>query len=42
MTADGQRHTLLFELPGSPNGLIPDEPEYTTKGWLEERISWGP
>jgi len=42
MTADGQGHTLLFELPGSPNGLIPDEPEYTTKGWLEERISWGP
>ena len=42
MTASGERHRQLFALPGSPHGLVADEPGYSSTGWLEERISWGP
>jgi len=42
MTPNGQGVRRLFGLPGSPDGIIPDEPGYSTRGWLEERVSWAP
>lgn len=42
MTSTGQRHRQLFALPGSPDGLVRNEPDYSSRGWVEERISWGP
>jgi Tol biopolymer transport system component len=42
MTADGQGHTRLFALPGAPDGIVADQPDYSSRGWVEERISWSP
>jgi TolB protein len=41
MTDDGQGLTQLFTLPGTPDGLVRHEREFSTRGWTEERISWG-
>jgi Tol biopolymer transport system component len=43
MTADGQGQRQLFPLPGSPDGRVRGEdPDYSSLGWIEERVSWGP
>jgi len=42
MTPDGQGQRQLFALPGSPDGLVLNEKEFSSRGWAEERISWGP
>ena len=39
---DGNTLQKLFDMPGSPEGYVTDEPGYSSRGWLEERISWGP
>ena len=38
--ADNYR--LIAALPGSVDGIVRDELDYVTNGWLEEQISWGP
>ena len=42
MTPNGQGYRQLFALPGSPDGLVRNEPDCSSRGWVEERISWGP
>jgi len=42
MTAGGQGHRQLFALPGSPDGRVRGEPDFSSLGWMEERVSWGP
>lgn len=42
MSADGSGQRKLFDLPGSPDGRIPGEPDFSSRGWVEERISWAP
>ena len=42
MSADGSNQRKLFALPGSPEGYVAREPGYSSRGWVEERISWGP
>ena len=42
MTADGNDLRKLFDLPGSPDGFVRDEPAWSSQGWIEERISWAP
>jgi len=41
MTPDGQGLRQLFALPGSADGLVSAK-DYESRGWAEERISWGP
>jgi TolB protein len=41
MNPDGSNQRKLFNMSGSPDGIIGSEREIS-KGWLEERISWGP
>ena len=40
MNADGRSQRLLTPLPGSVDGIVRDELDYVTNGWLEEQISW--
>jgi TolB protein len=40
MNADGSNQRRLFSLPGSPDGQLPNEPGYNTRGWTTERMSW--
>ena len=42
MTASGEGLRRLFVLPGSPDGMVRNQPDFSTRGWAEERISWGP
>ncbi len=42
MNADGSGQRKLFAMPGSPDGRVAREPDYASRGWTEERISWGP
>ena len=39
---DGGGETKLFALPGPIEGYVSGEPAYSARGWVEERISWGP
>jgi hypothetical protein len=41
MNADGSNQRKLHDMEGSPDGLVPGQPDHVTRGWLEERISWG-
>jgi hypothetical protein len=41
MNADGSNQRKLHDMEGTPDGLVPGQPDYVSKGWLEERISWG-
>jgi TolB protein len=41
MNADGSNQRKLHDMEGTPDALVPDQPDYVTKGWLEERLSWG-
>jgi TolB protein len=40
MDADGNNQRQLFPMGGSPDGKVGSEIEIS-KGWLEERITWG-
>lgn len=40
MTANGGDQRKLFALPGSPDGRVAKEPDYSSRGWTEERLSW--
>jgi TolB protein len=42
MAPDGSNQRKLFTLPGPPDGVVGYEPEYSSRGWQEERVSWGP
>jgi len=42
MNADGSNQRKLFTMPGPPDGQVFGEPGYSSRGWVEERISWGP
>lgn len=42
VAANGQGLRQLFTLPGSPDGLVHNQPDFSSRGWTEERISWGP
>lgn len=42
MNADGSNQRQLLRIPGTLDGRVRNEPEYLTRGWLEEQISWGP
>jgi Tol biopolymer transport system component len=42
MSANGSGQRKLFAFPGPPEGYVAREPEFSTRGWVEERISWGP
>ncbi len=42
INADGGAATKLFNMPGSPDGHVRNQPDFSSRGWLEERISWGP
>jgi TolB protein len=41
MNADGSNQRKLFNLKGSPDGVVLHDKD-NSKGWLEERISWAP
>ncbi len=41
MDANGNNQRKLFDLPGSPEGYVTNEPGFSSRGWVEERISWG-
>ncbi len=41
MNPDGSNQRKLFNMGGSPDGVIGFDVN-NSKGWLEERISWGP
>jgi TolB protein len=41
MNADGSNQRRLFNLKGSPDGVVLRDRD-NSKGWLEERISWAP
>ncbi len=41
MNADGSNQRRLFNLKGSPDGVVLHAKD-NSKGWLEERISWAP
>jgi TolB protein len=32
----------LFTMPGSPDGHVRGAPDYTSRGWTDERLAWGP
>ena len=40
MDENGGNQRKLFDLPGSPEGYVTNEPGFSTRGWVEERISW--
>ena len=39
---DGGTPQKLFDVGGSIDGIVRTEPEYSSVGWIEESISWGP
>jgi WD40 repeat protein len=41
MNADGSDQRKLFDMGGSPNGVVGYDVD-NSKGWFEERISWAP
>jgi hypothetical protein len=41
MNPDGSNQRKLFNMGGSPDGVIGFDVN-NSKGWEEERISWGP
>lgn len=41
MNADGSNQRQLFDMGGSPDGIVESQHDIS-RGWLEERISWGP
>lgn len=41
MNADGSNQRKLFNMKGSPDGVVQQDRD-NSKGWLEERISWAP
>ena len=41
MNADGSNQRKLFNMSGSPDGIVLHAAD-NSKGWLEERISWAP
>jgi TolB protein len=40
-TPDGGAPERLFVLPGSPDGKVAGEPDFSSAGWYEERVTWG-
>jgi TolB protein len=40
MNADGSGQRELVAIPGSLDGRVTNEPDYSSRGWTEERISW--
>ena len=41
MNADGSNQRQLFAMGGSPDGIVESQHDIS-RGWLEERIAWGP
>jgi hypothetical protein len=41
MNADGSNQRKLWDMEGNPDTRVPGQPDHVSKGWLEERISWG-
>ena len=41
MNPDGTGQQELIALPAGPDGYVPNEPDYSSRGWLEESIDWG-
>lgn len=39
---DGGTPQKLFDVGGSIDGIVRTEPAYSSVGWIEESISWGP
>ena len=39
---DGSGLQKLISMPGAPEGYVRNEPDYSSRGWAEERISWSP
>jgi len=39
MNPDGSGQRKLFALPGPLDGRVAGEPDYSSRGWIEERIS---
>ncbi len=42
MNANGGNQRRMFALPGPLDGRVTREPEFITRGWIEERLSWQP
>ena len=42
MAADGSNPRKAFDLPGGVDGIVRDEPAWSSMGWIEERMSWVP
>jgi hypothetical protein len=42
MNADGSAQRKVADLPGPPDGRVGGEPDYSSRGWTDERISWAP
>ncbi len=42
MNPNGSSQRKLFTLPGSIDGRVGGEPDYASRGWVEERISLSP
>ncbi len=42
MNSNGSSQRRLLTLPGSLDGRVSGEPDYASRGWVEERISWSP
>jgi TolB protein len=42
MNPNGSSQRRLFALPGSIDGRVSGEPDYASRGWTEENISWSP
>jgi hypothetical protein len=42
MNLDGSGQRKIIDLPGSPDGHVGTEPDFSSRGWIEERLSWGP
>jgi len=41
VTVEELEPVRLFALPGTPHGIVAGEPDYSSAGWYEERVSWG-
>lgn len=42
MNADGSNQRLLLEPEGALDGRVREEPDYASRGWIDENISWVP
>ena len=42
MNADGSNQRQLFALEGPLDGRVRQEPDYASRGWIDENISWVP